>query len=517
MKNFSISACFFHLNQTLAEPLDRLSPKADLIWENLIKIGEKLPFTELKDLKSHLACYEFDEESQVFKHQTTALNLIDRWWLTKDKKPIELAAINQNGLAISGNLQAFILNDTYAFDLTLSPAECDRDIAAVDIDLFEPSSLFLDCSENTLGETIWLYGETNIDDTECQSAADELVKNLLKKTPFTSSRLIGAGKLLEVPLFEYELCQGDQPNKLYRILVWIDNRSISPDVSSVIYDSLFRSLGTRHKIEYVYQQAQENYTQARKIYSELEAKIKEFKQNEPLEDLQKLLESMPELSMQYQRQLRNLQAHYTTIETNQRNYQTFLQKLWQPGDIPTWREFGETTCKRYLDQIETYLNYIKPGKDLSGELIDTLRGLVAIEQAKFDRKLQEASNIKEDREKQRDRELENTIQAVGTGIGVGVGFAGILAAGYPLSEKPWDFPSPQHPLLPPHPFIIAVVVSCLCGGGLGWLAWFFTKRHLKAKLLKSSSAQTGLPASESQPVDRILQQAENSREGRGGG
>ena len=494
MKNFSITTYFFHLNQTLAESIDRLSPKADLIWENLIKLSEKLPFTELKDLKSHLACYDFDEESQVFKHQTTALNLIDRWWLTKEQKPIELAAINQNGLEISGNLQAFILNDTYAFDLTLSPAECDRDIAAAEIDLFEPSSLFLDCSENSLGETIWLYGSTNIADTQCQSKADELVANLLKKPQFTS-RLVGEGKLLEVRLFEYELCQGDRPNKLYRILVWIDYRSISPDVSSV-YDYLLGSLWTRHKIEYVYQQAQESYSQARKIYSQLEAKIKEFKQNEPLENLQKLLESMPELSMQYQRQLRNLQAHYTTLKTNQRNYQTYLQKFWKPGDIPTWQEFGETTCQYYLDQIQTYLNYIKPGKDLSGGFIDTLRGLVAIEQAKRDRQLQQTLQDIERNEKNDDRDLENTIQAVGTGIGVGVGFAGILAAGYPLIEKPWDFPSPQHPVLPPHPFIVAVVVSCLCGGGLGWLAWFFTKRHLQSKSL---SAEANLPRPESLP------------------
>ena len=66
MKNFSISVCFFHLNQTLAESLDRVSSKADLIWENLIKLSEKLPFSELKDLKSKLVCYEFDPESNVF-------------------------------------------------------------------------------------------------------------------------------------------------------------------------------------------------------------------------------------------------------------------------------------------------------------------------------------------------------------------------------------------------------------------------------------------------------------------
>ncbi len=496
MKNFSISVCYFHLNQTLAEPPDRVSPTADFIWENLIKLSEKLPFTELKDLKSKLVCYKFDEESQAFKHQTKALNLINQW-LTKEQQSIALTAIHQNQLAISGNLQPFLWHDTYAFDLTLSPADDDRDVAAAEIDLFEPSSLFLECSENTLGETIWLYGQTEIPDTECQNVADELVRNLLKNTNFTFGLIPKGGNLLKVPLFEYEISQPNQPKKLYRILVWIDNQGISPDVSSV-YDDLFCSLLTRHKIEYVYQQAQESYSKARKAYSDIEAKIKEFKQDKPLEELQKLLESMPELSMQYQRQLRNLQGHYTTIKTNQLNYQTYLQKFWQPGDIPSWREFGENTCKRYLDQIETYLSYIQPGKDLIGEFINTLRGLVEIEQAKFDGKLQEVLNVKENREKNHDRELENTIQAVGTGIGVGIGFAGILASSYPLIEKPWALPSFQHPL-PPHPFIIAIGVSCLCGGGLGWFAWFWTKRHLTNKLLESSSAQTSLPSSENQP------------------
>jgi len=495
MKNFSISVCFFHLNQSLTEPLERVSPQADLIWKNLIKLSEKLPFTELKDLKSKLACYEFEPESNVFQHKTESLNLINEW-LTKEEEPIELTAINQNGLSISGNLQPFLLNDTYAFDLALYPENPDRDIAPEELYLFEPSSLFLDCSENTLGETIWFYGETAVGDAECQDAADTLVTNFLKNTKFTA-RLVdeGKGKLLKVPLFEYEIKQGNQPNKLYKILVWINNQAINPDFASA-YDYLFGALWTRHKIEYAYQQGRESYKEARKLYSALEAKIQEFKQDLPLEELQKLLESMPELSMQYQRQLRNLQGHYTTIKVNQINYKNYLQKFWRSGDISTWQEFGKITCKRYLDQIETYLSYIKPGKDLISEFINTLRGLVAIEQAKFDRKLQEALNVKENREKNHDRELENTIQAVGTGIGVGVGFAGILAAGYPLIEKPWDFPSPQHPLLPPHPFIIAVVVSCLCGGGLGWFAWFCTKRHLKSK---SSPVEEISPSPESQP------------------
>jgi hypothetical protein len=431
MKNFSISVCFFHLNQTLAEPTNQVSPKADLIWENLVKLSEKLPFAELKDLKSKLVCYEWDKKSNIFQHKTEALNLINLW-LTEEQKPIQLATINQNGLTISGNLQPFLLHDTYAFDLSLYPEDPDQDITGPKLNLFRPSSLFLDSSENTLGETIWIWGQTEIDDEKCQDVADRFVKIFLKKTNFTD-RLVDEGKLFKVPLFQYEISQGNQPNKLYKILVWIDNKAINPDITPV-YDDLIGSLWTRHKIEYAYENARESYSEARKVYSQLEAKIKYFKQNQPLEELQTILELMPELSMQYQRQLRNLQAHYTTIKTNQINYQTYLQKFWQSGDISSWQDFGETTCKRYLDQIETYLEYIKPGKDLIREFINTLRGLVEVEQAKLDR----AEAI---REKNSDRELQTLI----TIVGVGIGTAGVVATASPYiieqkqNEKLYNF------------------------------------------------------------------------------
>lgn len=167
-----------------------------------------------------------------------------------------------------------MLHDTYAFDLALYPENPDRDIAPEELDLFEPSSLFLDCSGNTLGETIGFYGETPIGDAECQDAADKLVTNFLKNTQFTA-RLVdkGQGKLLEIPLFEYEISQENQPNKLYNILVWINNQAINPDFDSA-YENLFGALWAHHKIEYAYKQGRESYKEARKLYSVLEAKIK---------------------------------------------------------------------------------------------------------------------------------------------------------------------------------------------------------------------------------------------------
>lgn len=474
MKKFSISVCFFHLNQTIDESLDRVSPKADLIWENLIKLSEKLPFTELKDLKSKLACYKLDEKSNIFKYKTESLNLINNICLTKEEQSIEFNAINQNGLLISGSLQPFLLHDTYAFDLNLRPENPDQDITVEELNLFQPNSLFLDCSENTIGETIWLYGyiKINDNDTECQELANILVEKFLENTNF-SARLVGKGSLFKIPLFEYEISQEKQPNKLYRLLVWMNNQAIDPDPEIIpIYEYLFASLGLYHKIEYAYEQARKSYSAARKVYSQLEAKIKEFKQNQPLEELQKILESIPELSMQYQRQLRNLQAHYTTIKTNQINYQNYLKKFWQPGDISSWQDFGETTCKRYLDQIETYLDYIKPGKDLIGEFINTLRGLVEVEQAKCDR----AEAI---REKNSDRDLQITIAVVGVGIGV----AGVAATATPylMEPKPKDFKINWRPFSSSslHPFTHSILISLACGIAAAVVAYLFIKASIQ--------------------------------------
>ncbi|MCT7949949.1 hypothetical protein NG798_09140 [Ancylothrix sp. C2] len=503
MRNFSISVYFFHLYQTIAESLDRVSPEADLIWENVIQVSEKLPFTELKNLKSQLLCYELDKESKVFKHKTEALNLINIW-LTQAQKPITLTTIKQNELEISGNLKPFLLHDTYAFDLTLYPEDVDQDITAEKLNLFQPSSLFLDCSATTLGETIWLFGEPELEDKEGQDLADIFVKEFLKSTKFTA-RFVAEGKLLKVPLFEYEISQDNQPNKRYKILVWIDNKAIDPEITP-IYDDLIASLWTRHKIEYVYEQARDSYSKARKVYSELEDYIKKFKQNQPLEELQKILESMPELSIKYQRQMRDLQAHYTTIKVNQINYQNYLKKFWQSGDISTWQEFGETTCKRYLDQIETYINYIQPGKELIKEFINTLRGLVEVEQAKIDRSLQKTLQDNEAAEKERDRQLQTTVAVVGVGIGV----AGVTATALPYYMKPPD--KPQEIQLypwnsPPHQITQAIGISLGVGSlpFLGWLLIYVVGRV--SKFIKGESAFLGFsrkpktikPADRTQP------------------
>lgn len=250
-----------------------------------------------------------------------------------------------------------------------------------------------------------------------------------------------------------------------------------------------------HKITNVFQKSRTYSDQLDKlIREEIESKSK-LPDDLDLAALKTQLKELLKTVPKYTSQLRNLEDCLNTLNIHARNYQLKLKRLQGQvkDELDIFGRFAERESETFKLQIQADLNYSKPGSQLLDQAISSIRGLVDIDQAESDRKLQETLQNSEKGEKKRDRDLENTIQAVGTGIGVGVGFAGILAAGYPLIEKPWVLPSPQHPVLPPHPFIVAVVVSCLCGGGLGWLAWFFTKRHLKAK---SSSVEAIPPGSD---------------------
>jgi hypothetical protein len=57
--------------------------------------------------------------------------------------------------------------------------------------------------------------------------------------------------------------------------------------------------------------------------------------------------------------------------------------------------------------------------------VDTIRGIVEIEQAEINKR-------KEAIDKIRDAKLQNTIQSVGLGVGVGAGVAGIFSQSFTL-------------------------------------------------------------------------------------
>ncbi len=472
MKNFTLSLYAFHLRHPFVSEPGKPGDDASLLWENLANLGKGfLPFPELKDLRSNLICYQNSTYNPQGERSTQSL--------THSETTLDLGSIlTQAGYKINGNLHPFRLNDTYAADLTLLPDGRDIDIDPPQLKDFNPQSCLLPPSiQASLGQTLWIYGEVDKIESECETLAKQYTVALLAETGLNEGQ-VKTGKLFGSLLFEWEVTDPtdcDNLSKQCHILVSINNTKADTErLVTETYDWMRDFLCSRHKIRYIQHQASERYPQARALYSKLESKIQDFspriaKSENPLSDLKDLLTETPIHYLNYEICLRDLKTHRTAIATNISNCRTCLEKIKSSqDDLKLWEDFLDKTCNLYQSQIETDISYLSPGQELFPQMINTFRGLIEIEQTEIEKR-------KEDAEKLRTEKLQNTIQAVGAGIGADVGVAGIVASSYPLLKEPWQFPSPSHLLLPPHPFLVSFSLSLLVGAGFGVSAWGLTK------------------------------------------
>lgn len=492
MKNFSLSLLAFHLCQTLDEPPDRAAKGADAIWESLVELGGTLPFPQLQNLKKQLICYD-DRGQFVF-----IKNSINEW-LSPQQLPIELSPIATNsGFQLGGYLQPFILNDTYAVDLSLSPTNPDIDIDIESLAEFKVRELLPDRINASLGQTIWLSGavETDKTDDDCKALAEKFATACLGGTSF-QPELVAGGKLLGIPIFEYQVREAEAPEALpFHIVVWLNNIGDQFDQAKVshVYNWLRDLLWFRYKVYHVDALAKEQYRNARSLYADLEAKVRELyaaieEETSRLERLNRLLNDLPLLLLDYRACVRDLQAHYTTIAVNLQNYQAHLSHVLQEEDsFLAWQEFGDRTGKRILAQVQTNLSYLEPGEAFFADAISTVRAIAAIEQVESDRQLQETlkaqeqaleaererkaesdrqlqKTLEEERERkaESDRSIERTIQIVGAGLGAG----GIVASGVSGHiQTPISIPSARSKEIHPgiHTLIWSILAAVVVGG-----------------------------------------------------
>ncbi|MEA5606447.1 hypothetical protein, partial [Nostoc sp. UHCC 0252] len=317
MKNFSLSLYAFHLRHTLAELPGEVVTDANLLWENLVKVGEdSLTFVGLKDLRSKLICYQNGKYDP--KREIGGKRLIDAQDLDLGSLP------TIEGFKINANLQPFLLNDTYAVDLTLVPESPNIFIDIPQLQHFKPTSLLPSNIQASLGQTLWIYGE--VDPTEdCDKLAEKLAIALVAGTNLNPVLRTQQGKLFGSLLFEYQALDPDEPDnsaKQCHILIVINNSQAATVTLAVdAYDWLLNLLCSYHKILYIYQLARQRYRDARTIYSYLENKIQEFnslisENQTQLSGLKSLMGEIPKKSFDYTRCLQDLQTHHTAITTN---------------------------------------------------------------------------------------------------------------------------------------------------------------------------------------------------------
>lgn len=169
--------------------------------------------------------------------------------------------------------------------------------------------------------------------------------------------------------------------------------------------------------------------------------------------LKNQLKALPQLALTYTRLLRNLEEYQNTIAINAYNYDERLQKIHAIiGEKINFLEtFSQKNCPYFQQQINADLGYFRHGSELLGRAVDSIRGIVEIEQA------------------ERDRSLENTIQVLGIGFGGGAIASGIIVQHIDKINQPLTVISPNNP---PHPFYASLLLSVLATFffiGIGWL------------------------------------------------
>ena len=144
--------------------------------------------------------------------------------MSKSNQTIDLGIIEIENLKIEGNLQPFILNDTYAADLTLIPKFSEEKIDISQLKQFPIKNLLPSSIQPSLGETFLIYGEID-PEINPQEIADKCIENL-----FNSAQIklifLNQSELFNSLLFEYEATEINRDNnqsQSFKILVLLKN------------------------------------------------------------------------------------------------------------------------------------------------------------------------------------------------------------------------------------------------------------------------------------------------------
>jgi len=450
--NFTISLYAFHLHHTLTDAPHQVVSDANLLWENLANLGRgSLPFPVLNDLRSKLICYENGKYNpQREQGRKTE-------WLT-DVGVLDLGSLpTTEGFKIQANLQPFLLHDSYAADLTLSPESANITIDIPQVQHFHPGSLLPTNIQASLGQTLLVYGEVEPNEN-CSELAKKLATALVAGTNINPV-MLAKGEFLGSLIFAYQAPdpnEPDNPVKRVEILITLNHQQANTvQLVGEAYDWLINLLCCEHKIHYIYDLARQRYREAREVYSYLENRIQRFNHlvsngRIPLADLKKILAEVPQKSLDYTRCLQDLQIHHTSIMTDITNYQICLNHLELiGGSVPQfWQDFLGKDCQKWSKQVQTYINYLTPGQELFRQLVDTIRGVIETQQTESD------------------RSLERTVQVLGIGFGGGAIVSGVVTAGIDKINLP---------LVHKYPFYSSLCFSIIATLGFIYLGWLIVK------------------------------------------
>lgn len=362
-------------------------------------------------------------------------------------------SVDGGKIPLNGFALPMRIGDSYALGLQIRIPEKVNNVktSAVDVSIFQqfnPDNCLLpDFVQSYFGQTLLITAWLSVEQNQAAREDSQFLKNLGKEC---LEKLISGdnlpdfsrqGELFGSPILEYGNLS--QPDGECHVIIWFFNSPTTDDIWDETRYSDFMDLFLyRNKILRAYRDSRKLYAVIREEYKQIELDIDhtfnylqrdkaEKRQSKgaglneaELEYLATQMVEMPPRAVKYARMLIDLQFRENTIAINAQNYQNKLNdislditssKIYndRDTDLSFLAAFGTKNCPQFQRQIQADLGYFKHGSGLLDKAMEAIRGVVAIEEA------------------YRDAKLEVTIQAVGFGLGV----AGVVAGSSPYLIK----------------------------------------------------------------------------------
>jgi hypothetical protein len=314
---------------------------------------------------------------------------------------------------------------------------------------------------NILGKvTDWLTAAKDI--KTIRQIADECLNQIFPNQN-TAPSFYRQGKLFGSPIFEYGLTSNLA--NYQHVLVWLFNETETDAKFNQCYQELLDLFFYHTKVVKAYQDSRRIYQQLDLAYRQIETEINnipERKPNQPatqkyLQALQKQLKSFPKLAFKYAWLLRDLEEYANTIAINVDNYNIKLkviQETLQQEDLSFLAHFSQNQAATFQRQIQADLGYFNNGSQLLDQAINSIRGIVEIEQTESD------------------RSLERKIEILGIGFGGGAIISGVIVQHIDKINRPFTIALNK----PLHPFYASLFLSFFATLAFIGLGVFITKR-----------------------------------------
>ncbi|MCC3512526.1 MAG: hypothetical protein JGK29_26900 [Microcoleus sp. PH2017_17_BER_D_A] len=354
---------------------------------------------------------------------------------------------------LKGFAQPLRIDDSYALGLQIRVPEKVNNIKtpAVDVTIFKefnPENCLLpDFVQSYFGQTLLLTAWLSVEQNQAAREDSQFLKGLAQQC---LEKLISGdnlpnfyrqGELFGSPILEYG--DANRQDTDCHIIVWFFNSSATEEIwDETRYSDFVELFLYRNKILRAYRDTRKLYRVISEEYKQIELNIdatfnylrqdeaqqQQLKgaglKEEELERLERQTIEMPPRAVKYARLLMQLEFRQNTIAINAKNYQ---DKLYQISlDLKSRKKYNESDCDlsflelfsketspQFQAQIKCDLGYFSHGTGLLDKAMEAIRGVVAIEEA------------------YRDAKLEVTIQAVGFGLGV----TGVVAGSSPYLIK----------------------------------------------------------------------------------